>query len=75
MSFFVVDRVPNQQRVRGHETGKAIQRLAAQPLAFAGQTHLNFFWIDAQQAQQIGMVPTGIEHFATDATLFCLLLL
>src|SRR5581483_5868234 len=37
---------------------------------FSGQTHLNFVGLDAQEAQQVGMIPTGVEHFAADAAFF-----
>jgi hypothetical protein len=39
-----------------------------------GQTHLNFLWLDAEQSEKVGVVPTGIEHFSSNATFFCFLL-
>ena len=36
----------------------------------AGQTHLNFIGFNAEEAKEIGMIPTGIEHFAADTAFF-----
>jgi hypothetical protein len=61
------------EKIGGQGKGNPIVLCLNKLVNIPGQTHLNFLWLETQQSQEVGMIPTGIAHFSSDSPFFGLL--